>query len=95
MPTLLDNRVASIMVDLPKGVRLVGSIVDALANDQIQSIARNGFPLKQILRPEGWSMLETELDRLEESMAPFSDLEDVQDSSLQVRKLSQQIVFLF
>ena len=80
MPLLTNKNVTNVLNDLPKGIRLIAAIIDTLSIRSVQNLLEDGFPLRQALRPSGWARVEQELNRLEATVVPFSDLDLVTSS---------------
>ena len=47
-PLLTDKRVTSVIRDLPKGLRLIATIIETLSQSEVKSKIENGLPLKEI-----------------------------------------------
>lgn len=75
MPLLTNKNVTNVINDLPKGIRLIASIIDTLSITPVQNLLEDGFPLRNALRPAGWTKVEHELNRLESTVVPFSDFD--------------------
>lgn len=72
---MTNKNVTKVINDLPKGIRLIAAIIDTLSVTSVQNLLEDGFPLRQALRPAGWQRVQRELDRLEATVVPISDLD--------------------
>lgn len=52
-PLLTDKNVTSAIHELPKGIRLVATIVDTLGQKEVKQILDNGLPVRDVLRDHG------------------------------------------
>lgn len=75
LPLVTNKNVTKVINDLPKGIRLIAAIIDTLSVTSVQNLLEDGFPLRQALRPSGWQRVQRELDRLEATVVPISDLD--------------------
>ena len=63
-PLLTDKRVTSVIRDLPKGLRLIATIIETLSQSEVKSKIENGLPLKEILRDSGEKNLHELLNKI-------------------------------
>ena len=63
-PLLTDKRVTSVIRDLPKGLRLIATIIETLSQSEVKSKIENGLPLKEILRDSGEKNLNQLLNKI-------------------------------
>lgn len=63
-PLLTDKRVTSVIRDLPKGLRLIATIIETLSQSEVKSKIENGLPLKEILRDSGEKNLNELLNKI-------------------------------
>ena len=49
-PLIIDKNVTAIVRDLPKGIRLIGTIMDSLSHSSIKSSLEGGLPVMDIFR---------------------------------------------
>ncbi|XP_054168189.1 phospholipid-transporting ATPase ABCA1-like [Oppia nitens] len=52
-PLIIEKNVTSVIRDLPKGIQLIGTIVDMLSQSPLKSTIETGFPFMDILMDSG------------------------------------------
>lgn len=75
LPLLTNDNITKVINDLPKGIRLIAALIDTLSKSSVQQLLQNGLPLKSMLRPAAWKLIQQKLAQFESNSVPIYDLD--------------------